>query len=136
MLLLIKPGVRSLLYFQENSVLQHPEAVSTARHQHDVSGTELSAGDQRPRVIVNIDFAASPPNDDHFRRAHEVPLESKMHMTLDFASGWIDDEAHLLFQVRRRQKRCLLRINFSADDVGHRLTERGNVFYVFHLTDS
>ena len=59
-----------------------------------------------------------------------------MHVTLDLASRRVDDEADLLFQVRRRQERRLLRVDLGADDVRERLAVRGDVFDMFHLADS
>src|SRR5262249_32839508 len=103
MLLFVDAGVRSLLDLEEYGVFRHPESMSAARHDHDVAGSQLPRAHMPSLVVVHVELAASLSDDDHFGCADEVPLERAVDVTLDLPASGIDNEPHLLLEIRWRE---------------------------------
>ena len=57
-LLFVDPGIRPLLHFQQHRVLLHPEPVTAAGHQHDVSRPDLASRHQLPVIVIDVDVGS------------------------------------------------------------------------------
>jgi len=99
----------SLLYFQEDGILQYAEAVPSAHHKHDVAGLEFTRGHQLAVVVVNIRQAMALLKNQYFGCADQVSFQGQVQMALYLASSRINDKTDLLFKLRRRNKSSLAR---------------------------
>src|SRR6185312_8423286 len=61
-----------------------------------------------------------------FGGADEMPFERNVHVARDLAAFRVDDEAHLLLELGRREERRVVRSKAAADDVRQRLVSLEN----------
>src|SRR5262245_16044682 len=85
-----------------------------------------------PVIVVNVNFAASATHNKDLRRADKVPHNWKMDMTFDFTTARVDDQPHLLLEIRLCEKSRLLGMEFRTDDRSERFILPEDIFDLFH----
>jgi hypothetical protein len=96
LLLLHQSGVRTLLYFEENGVLQAPQTVATGYQQDDVSFLQYPSTKKALIHAVEFDLCPTLSDDQGLGGTHKMALQGQMLMACHNAALWIDHEADLL----------------------------------------
>src|SRR5262249_3547429 len=112
---------RSLLYLEEDRVLEQPEAVAGGEEQDHVAGPELAGRDALEIVGVDVELAAAAAHDDALGRADDAPLDLAVDVARDGGAGRVDDEAELQGRVAGGDEGGLLGRDVAPDDEGERL---------------
>jgi hypothetical protein len=104
LLLFSQAWIRSLFYFEQHGVFEHPKAVTAVKQHYNVPNTQFSGRHENSTVVVNVDFAPPTPDNqdlggtayESFLRPMRVPgdlVPSRMHDVADLQGhvGWSDE---------------------------------------------